>query len=422
MSVFRKIGKNMVEGKLLKVFFKATFRFFKNLPKKIRAFIDWSLAVPSRLILCYTSKVQKNKIIFLTFNHAYMCNPKYISEEIIRQNLPIEMVWAVKSKQLKSKEFPEGMRKVVRGTLPFFKEMVTSKIWIDNAFGFTWNPIPKKRNQFYIQTWHGSMGLKRMGKEDVKNRRWSFASYLNAKWVDLCVSNSTFETEIFRQTHWPKNKILELGHARNDIFFADDDTKASIIARVRDHFNIDDNKKIAIYAPTFRNDDSTACYNLNHTRFLNALEEKFGGEWVLLNRYHMKTLKARKKKEKVDKRIINATAYPDIQELMLASDVGITDYSSWICDFVLTGRPGFIYAPDLADYDQERGFYYPLEETPFPVAQSNDELVEKILDFDADLYAQKKESFLQARGCIENGTAAKQIVEIIKEKCGLNEV
>jgi len=421
MSAFGKIGKNMVEGKLLKVFFKATVRFFKNLPKKTRAFIDWSLAVPSRLLLCYTSKVQKNKIIFLTFNHAYMCNPKYISEEIIRQNLPVEMVWAVKSKQLKSKEFPKGMRKVVRGTYPFFKEMVTSKIWIDNAFGFTWNPIPKKRSQFYIQTWHGSMGLKRMGKEDVKNRRWSFASALNAKWVDLCVSNSTFETEVFRQTHWPKNKILELGHARNDIFFADDETKAAIVARVRERFEIDDDKKIAIYAPTFRNDDSTACYDLDRTRFLDALEEKFGGEWVLLNRYHMKTLKARKKKvAAVDHRIINATAYPDIQELMLASDAGITDYSSWICDFVLTGRPGFIYAPDLDDYDQERGFYYPLEETPFPVAQTNEELVEKILDFDADLYAQKKESFLKARGCIENGTAAKQIVEIIKEKCGLN--
>jgi CDP-glycerol glycerophosphotransferase len=291
---------------------------------------------------------------------------------------------------------------------------------VDNAFGFTWNPFPpKKKGQFYIQTWHGSMGLKRIGKENVNNKRWSFAARTNSRWVDLCVSNSGFETDVYRQTHWPKNEILELGHARNDIFFADADETARVIARVRQHFGIAEDKKIALYAPTFRNDDTTACYDLDHSRFLDALEERFGREFVLLNRYHMKTLKARES-QAADGRILNATAYPDIQELMVAADVGITDYSSWICDFVLTGRPGFIYGSDLADYDRERGFYYPLEETPFPIAQTNDELVENVLHFDAELYAQKKERFLQARDCKETGTAAKQIVEIIKQQCGLN--
>ena len=120
-----------------------------------------------------------------------------------------------------------------------------------------------------------------------------------------------------------------------------------------------------------------------------------------------------------DERILSATVYPDIQELIVAADVGITDYSSWICDFMLTGRPGFLYTPDLADYDQERGFYYPLSETPFPIAETNDELEEKILSFDEAAYAVKNEQFLEARGCKENGTAAKQIVEIIKKQCGL---
>ena len=384
--------------------------------------IGWCLSIPSRLVLSYTSKIQENKVIFLTFNHTYMCNPKYICEEIRRQKLPIELVWAVNSRHVTSMNFPKDVRKVPHGTREFFKELVTAKVWVDNAFGFSWNPIPaKKRKQFYIQTWHGSLGLKRIDKKKVNNRRWSIAAWLNGKWADLCVSNSTFETEVYRQTHWPKTPILELGHARNDIFFADDETKAEIIARVRARFHIDEKKKIALYAPTFRNNDSAACYDLDRSRFLDALEEKFGGEWVLLNRYHMKTLNARKKRLNTkDKRIITATGYPDIQELQVAADVGITDYSSWICDYVLTGRPGFLYAPDLNGYSQERGFYYPLEETPFPIAQTNDELLENIRSFDADLYAQKRESFLAKRGCVENGTAAKQIVEIIKQQCGLS--
>ncbi len=382
--------------------------------RKLRKLFVWALAIPTSFLLSRICKVKPNKIIFMTFNHTYSCNPKYITQELLRQKLPVDIVWVVKPNQ--PMDVPEGVRTVVYGTFPYCKELITAKVWVDNAFGFSWNPFPvKKKDQFYIQTWHGSLGLKRIGKENVRNRRWSLAARLNAKWVDLCVSNSSFETEVFRQTHWPKNPILELGHARNDLLFADN---AAPAARVRQYFGIADGKKIVLYAPTFRNDDATACYDLDHSHLLAALEKKFGGEFVLLNRYHMKTLKAREA-QVTDQRIIDATAYPDIQELMVASDVGITDYSSWICDFVLTGRPGFLYAPDLEKYDRERGFYYPLEETPFPIAQSNDQLVQAILGFDADRYAAKKERFLAARGCKETGTAAKQIVEIIKQQCGL---
>lgn len=415
MTFFEKIIKNMVEGTLLKVTFNAIGNFFSRL----RAGIDWIFAVPSRLLLSCTSKVDNKKIVFMTFNNDYMCNQKYICEEILRQNLPLDLVWETTPAKIKSGQYPEGVRTVIRGSYESFKEAATAKVWVDNALCFTWNPFPKKKEQFYLQTWHGSLGLKRIGKEQVGNQRWSFAATLAGKWTDLCVSNSSFETEVFRQTHWPKTPIQELGHARNDIFFADETTKAKIKTQVCQFYDIPEDAKIALYAPTFRNADDVDCYDLDHSRFLNALEKKFGGNWVLLNRYHFKTKAARKKRIE-DERILSATTYPDIQELMVAADVGITDYSSWICDFVLTGRPGFIYAPDLKEYDQERGFYYPLTETPFPIAESNQELEQKIMDFDHARYEAKRQEFLQARGCVEDGTAAKKIVEIIKEQCGIS--
>ena len=384
--------------------------FIASFSRKLRKLF----AIPAGALLTWMSKVQPNKVIFMTFNHTYSCNPKYICQELLRQQLPVDLVWVVKPEQ--PTEVPEGVRTVVYGTYAYLKEVATARVWVDNAFGFSWNPIPiKKKGQFYIQTWHGSLGLKRIGRENVKNRRWSFAARLNSKWVDLCVSNSGFETGVFRQTHWPKNEILELGHPRNDILFGEN---AEVAERVHAYFGIAGHKKIVLYAPTFRNDDAADCYDLDYSRLLDALEERFGGEFVLLNRFHMKTLKARETRV-ADSRILDATAYPDIQELMVASDVGITDYSSWICDFVLTGRPGFLYAADLEKYDRERGFYYPLEETPFPIAQNNDQLIENISGFNAERYAAKKESFLQARGCKENGTAAMRTVEIIKQQCGL---
>lgn len=414
MKIFRKIAKNFVEGQFIKAIFTLIANFFRGL----RACVDWGFAAIARFILCHSSKIQNNKVMFMTFNNNYMCNQKYICEEILKQNLPLDIVWAATKAQLQSGQYPKNVRLVVRDSYEFFKEVTTAKVWVDNALNFTWNPIPKKKGQFYLQTWHGSMGLKRIGKQEVKNARWSMSAAMAGKATDVCISNSTFETEVFRQTHWPKAEILELGHARNDVFFMDKQKQDAVKAQVCAYFGIPEDCHIALYAPTFRNDDSAETYDLEHSKFLDALEAKFGGHWVVLNRYHFKT-KAARKNVTVDERIISATAYPDIQELMMAADVGLTDYSSWICDFVLTNKPGFIYAPDLKEYDSERGFYYPLEETPFPIAETNEELVERIQNFDPTLYEMKRQEFLKARGCKEDGHAAEKIVEIIKEQCGL---
>lgn len=392
-------------------------RLLKSGFTKMRAAVDSALAIPVRRYIGKSSKIVNNKVVFMSYNNDYICNPRYICEEIIKQELPLDIVWATTKKKIATNYYPNEVRLVVRNSYEYFKEIASAKVWVDNALCFPWEPVPKKKDQFYLQTWHGSMGLKRIGVNDVKERKWAKAAKLGTKWTDLCISNSTFETGVFRETHWPETEILELGHARNDILFADEEEKAEIRARVCEFFGITEDKKIALYAPTFRNGDNTKYYNMNYNRVLDSLEKKFGGDWVLLNRFHFKTKITRA--GGTNRKIFGATEYPDMQELMVAADVGITDYSSWICDFVLTGRPGFIYAPDLSSYNKERGFYYPLESTPFPIAENNNELEARILDFDMDEYSRKKEIFLQERGCKENGDAAKKIVEIIKEKCGI---
>lgn len=418
MGIAGKVFKCMVEYKLLDVCLKKICSFIK----KIRIGIDLGLAVLARLWMYQSSKINKQKVVFMTYNNEYICNPRYICEEIRRQDLPIELVWACKTGQMKKRKekYPDDLKLVVRGSYEFFREIATAKVWVDNAVCFTWNPFPKKKEQFYLQTWHGSMGLKRIGTDDVKNFRWGMAAKLSSKYTDVCISNSAFETDVFRQTHWSQTKILELGHARNDILFADEETKQEIAQKVRNFFELPEGTKMALYAPTFRDGDAAEFYNMDYSRVVDALEETFGGKWVLLNRFHFKTKSAKKKAVIAeDERIYPATAYPDMQELMLGVDLGITDYSSWICDFVLTGKPGFIYASDLSEYDQERGFYYPLTDTPFMIAEDNDQMEENIRAFDMEVYERKREKFLQDRGCVESGQAAKQIVELIKQQCGL---
>lgn len=414
MNFSEKILKNLVEGRFLKVSFTA----LRHVLTKVRAGIDWGLCIPFRYLLAKTHRVQANKILFMTYNNDYMCNPKYICQELLRQGEKVELVWATTTKKLRSGQFPDGVRPVVRGTYAFFKEAVTAKVWVDNAVCFPWNPVPKKKEQFYLQTWHGSLGLKRIGKADVKQRRWVMAAWLAGRWTDVCISNSSFETEVFRQTHWPNTKILELGHARNDILFSNEQGREEMTAQVRAFFHIPEGKRMVLYAPTFRNNPASQAYCLDYSRLLDVLEEKFGGEWVLLNRFHFKT-KGVRAGFHADERIYAATSYPDMQELLVAADVGITDYSSWICDYVLTGKPGFLFTPDLEEYDQERGFYYPLSETPFPIAQCNDALEEVIRQFDPKEYEEKRQRFLEKRGCMEDGQAAKRIAQLILEQCSL---
>ena len=100
---------------------------------------------------------------------------------------------------------------------------------------------------------------------------------------------------------------------------------------------------------------------------------------------------------------------------MLVVDVGVTDYSSWAYDFILTRKPLFIYATDINDYENERGFYFSLESTPFPLAKNNYELIENVRLFDFEKYTNEVNSFLIEKGCIEDGHASEKIVEKLKE-------
>ena len=147
-----------------------------------------------------------------------------------------------------------------------------------------------------------------------------------------------------------------------------------------------------------------------------ALEERFGGKWQIVIRLHNRLKKeSRSWLNLLPSYVSDATFYEDMQELLLCTDVGLTDYSSWIFDFVLSGKPGFIIELNLEDYENARGFYYPIDTTPFPIATSSEELADNIRKFDAEKYAKDKDVFLAARGCMEDGHASERIVEKINE-------
>ncbi|MGN0517716.1 MAG: CDP-glycerol glycerophosphotransferase family protein [Acutalibacteraceae bacterium] len=363
------------------------------------------------------TKVQDNKILFLNFTGNYDCNPKWICEEFIREKAPVKLVWGInKRTRLGPMFFPKNVKTVVRGTYAFYKEIASAKVIIDNGISTTYLKYPKKRNQYLIETWHGSLGIKKFGRSANNDKSWLRKAAREGKMTDFIISNSTYEDAIYREDFWKKTKIWQFGHARNDILFCKDKKKIdSLQKKIRKEYDIPADAKLCMYAPTFRDDGDLSPYLIDYSALSSALKERFGGEWVILTRFHARTKKL-VKYYTLPENVVNVSGYVDIQELMLCIDVGITDYSSWICEYMLRRKPGFMFATDVNDFSKhERSLFFPLSELPFPAASDVDTLIKNIKNFDEEKFVDDCNKFLEDKGSIDDGHAAERIVKEIRK-------
>lgn len=404
-----KLRKVLLQGELL-----------TKIAKRVLSPLDIAIGKIYRKRLAKKIKVIDNQIFFYTFQHDYTCNPKYITEELIRRGADVKIVWALRNpKSLPGSRHNSKNSAYSINTVEYYEAAMASKILISNSMiGEKHHLIPIKKDQVLIETWHGSLGIKKFDKKAYKaTRDWPRAMAKTGKMTDYCISNSTFEDEVYRDTFWNnQSKILRFGHPRNDILFDKSDKKQKLYKKIIDKYGLPKDKEIhfVLYAPTIRDDRRFEPYELDFNKTLDALKQKFGGEWYLILKHHPTVLMDDNIKNKLkSERIVNLTDYPDIQELMLICDAGISDYSSWVYDYMLMKKPIFLFTLDLDTVKQERPFYYPLESTPFPIGKTNDELVRKILEFDNEKYLKEVDEFLKDKGCIDDGHASERIVDFI---------
>lgn len=368
--------------------------------------------------------VDENKIVVNNqTGNSYGCNPKYIIEELIKQNCKFKIIWLA-NPEVDKNDFDKNIKLVKFKSLRALYELATAKVWLDNnRKGYHLRKgLGKKEKQIYIQTWHGSLGIKRIDM-DVKaftcQKSWCSLVKYEGTLFDYLITNSEFENKILPYAFdCEPSKIACCGHPRNDIFFYPKSRQEEIKDKIRNKYNIEKNDKILLYAPSFRDNLRLDCYNIELENIRKSLEEKTNESWKVLIRLHPRLSDCANRVFKFNDTLIDASAYCDIQEILLLSDIVISDYSSCMFDFMLTRRPCFIYAEDIERYNDERGFYYPLEATPFPVATNNEELKRNILNFDNEKYVKEVDKFLEEKGCIDDGNASKKVVEIIKNKEG----
>lgn len=365
--------------------------------------------------------IQDNKVVFDNYmGKGYGCNPKYVARKFLETGKGnFDLVWVVTEADREHSDLPAQIRQVTYGTMRSYYEYATAKVWVSNyhKVQYVKKGLRKRRGQYFIQMWHGSLGIKKIESAVpslISDQRWISAAVKSSSMTDYWISNSDFETNIFKTAFWnvSDRSILLYGHPRNDIFFSAQDMDAAY--RKVSASSGFKGKKLLLYAPTFREDYRMNCYLTDFSAVLEHVKNRFGGEWAVLVRLHPRVREHALKVIPESGNIADVTWYPDIQELLAAADILITDYSSCMFDFMLSARPVFLFAPDLEEYNTERGFYFPLETTPFSVALDEKELGNNIEQFEEDAYAAGVEAFLKSKGCIEDGHASERVVKLIR--------
>ena len=344
--------------------------------------------------------VEKDKVIFSSYDgKLYNDNPRAVAEALHAIAPGARLVFRLSRKGMASPDIPDYIEKLPHGGLRALREMATAKVIVTNAGMKAW--MRKFPDQLYVQTWHGDRGFKKVRLDlEPKNRNFLAES----RRIDVAVSGSDFATGVFRSGFAVKGEILACGCPRNDLLLKN---PPEVARRTREALGIAEGTRVLMYAPTFRTGTSGSVQDasLSLEKARAALEAATGARWVCITRGHIDSRGIRS-----DARM-DVSAWPEPAELLLISDLLITDYSSIGGDFMLLNRPVVFYQPDIGDYNVERGLYFDPDKSPLIVAHSEAALLE-ILSRPIDGPANCK-AVLDFFGCRETGRAAQVVAERI---------
>ena len=369
--------------------------------------------------------VDEKKVFFITFSgRGYSDSPKAMYEYMMKapEYKDYKFVWSFR--ELERFEFLKNERtEVVKyRSKAENKALRTSKYWISN-YRMLDHQHPKK-NQVYVQCWHGTP-LKRLGYDlSASDNAMNSMQEIRQKYrtdaakFSYLVSPSPFTTKVFA-TAWnlvetgQTDKIIEEGYPRNDRLI---NAIPEEVKKLRQNLGVDD-KKVILYAPTWRDNQHTSGtgYTYKTEVDFDKLRDELGDEYVILFRAHYLVANSFDF-DKYKGFVVDVSSYSDINELYLAADILITDYSSVFFDYSNLGKPIIFYMYDLEQYAGElRGFYISLDELPGPIVRDEDHLLAEIHACDGWSPDEKYQSFCAKYNPKDDGNAsARTLAAIIK--------
>lgn len=371
-------------------------------------------------IMCVVLPVNKKRIVFdSSLGKSYSGNPRSIFEYLVENGYQEkwECTWFYESVPY---PIPGDGYQFRYGRLRYLYYMATAKVWVFDCRQPEW--LIKRKGCYYIQTWHGTP-LKKlvldmddvfmMNESDIESYQKGFVK--NVKTWDFLISQNPFSSVTFRRAFAFDKEMLEIGYPRNDSLFSKNN--AEDIERLKRRLGLPLDKKILLYAPTFRDDefDEGAGYEFSPKLSFKRLQEELSDEYIMIVKYHYLIM------DYIDWFLYRDFIYhfdqsDDIVELFLVSDMLITDYSSVMFDYSILKRPMFFYAYDLEKYKNDlRGFYFDYEgEMPGPISTDTETLIESIQTYDPDEWEELYEKFTEKYNLWDDGKAAKKVVEVIE--------
>lgn len=372
----------------------------------MRKIIDVILRLTASLM-----PVHKNRIAFDSFDgRGFGDSPGAIAREILERKLPYKLFWLCRPPV--TGEFPKGILPIDRQSAKGVLVLASSKVWIDNVkTGIT---LKKKKSQYYIQTWHGGgLPLKCVEgqAQDYLPDEYTAVSKRDSAQTDMIVADNNLVADVYRSFFWypPTCEIACIGLPKNDVLYKQSDTSL-----LKEKCFGTSEASIALYAPTFRDDGDLTAFRIDLHKVKEALELADGRQWKIAVRLHP-NIAGKSDIFEYDDDIINVSFLPEAQELVLASDVLLTDYSSIMSDFLAQDKPIFLYLPDHEHYTRTCRNLSPLfEELPFPKSYDKQQLLAQLSGFDRESYldgvhAFKSSTFIS----FDDGNASKRVVDRI---------
>ncbi len=335
-------------------------------------------------------------------------NPLGVHNELVRRGTSLEILWTVGRPGM---AVPDGARAVLHGSAEWLEALATSRYLVNNT---NFPPYFRKDpGQVYCQTWHGTP-LKRLAHDmppgSISDAFLALYDREAAAW-DFLVAANQFSAETLGGAFGYRGRILTVGYPRNDRLVT---TGPQERQAIRERLGVPDpDERLLLYGPTWRASRRTTLGQFAPVNYLDPSAPLPEG-WRLAFRGHSHTHGAHD--ASIARGALDVTRYPDVTDLLIAADALLTDYSSLMFDFAVTGRPILFLAPDLADYRGSRGFYLDFEaEAPGPILSTSDEVVALLSDMPG-VVAQYRDRYAawNARfNAWDDGHASRRVVDAV---------
>lgn len=370
-------------------------------------------------------KTDPKLILFNSFNgRGYGDNPKAIAEAFHRLFPSLKLVWTCRD-ETDEESLPDYIRPVRFHSDAYFEILATAKVWVFNVLPPS--GVTKRKDQIYVQTWHGDRPLKKIlndaSEDSRKYQKTSDRVDSEKKYCDYFVSGSAWFSEVWRRTADYPGEIIEYGMPRNDCLVNHEQPEnQQRVMRFRKQYGISENTKVLLYAPTFRDhslNEEIIDIHPNLNEIIAFLEKRDRCEWTCIVRgHHGKGLSVNGSEQAYT----DVTAYPDMSDVLMAADLLITDYSSCAGDYALLHRPVIMYQADYQEYtEKDRKLYFRMEDTPYFIARTTDEICALLQSVSEETVYRNCEDILSLYKVHESGNSAETVCRILADRMAESE-